>query len=292
MKKILLATTLTIGVISLTACSGGSENIAETDHGNVTKEELYESMKTESGADVLRQLVTFKVLEDKYDVSDEDVDEQIEELKEEIGDGYEDILEQQGLTEEDLKEDLKNQLLQQQALTEGEEVTDEEIENYYEHMKEEVKARHILVEDEETAKKVKKKLDDGEDFADLAKEYSTDNSAEDGGDVGFFSAGQMVIEFENAAYDMDVDEISDPVESDFGYHIIEVLDRQEVEDDVGSLEDNKKEIEDNLLQSKIDPEEAQEKIQSILDDAKIEIKDEDLEDIFDEPEDEGMQLPG
>src|SRR5699024_11872961 len=86
----------------------------------------------------------------------------------------------------------------------------------------------------------------------------------------------MVPEFEDAAYDMEVDEISDPVKSDFGYHIIEVLDRQEVEEDVGSLEDNEKEIRDNILQSRIDAEEAQEKIQSILDDEEIDIKDDDL----------------
>src|SRR5699024_3024461 len=141
-------------------------------------------------------------------------------------------------------------------------------EEYYDHLKEEVKARHILVEDEETAKEVKKNLGDGEDCADLAKEYSTDNSAEDGGDIGFFSAGQMVPDFEDAAYDMEVDEISDPVESEFGYNIIEVLDRQEVEEDVESIEDNEKEIRDNIVQSRIDPEEAQERIQSILDDAE------------------------
>src|SRR5699024_5722532 len=126
-----------------------------------------------------------------------------------VGEGFEDILEQQGLTEDDLKEDLKKQLLQQAALTEGMEVSDEEIKKYYDHMKTEIKARHILVEDEETAKEVKKKLDDGKDFAELAKEYSTDNSAENGGDLGYFSAGQMLPEFEDAAYALDVDGISD-----------------------------------------------------------------------------------
>src|SRR5699024_953609 len=152
--------------------------------------------------------------------------------------------------------------------------------------------RHVLDEDQEIDKEVKKKLDEGADCADIAKEYSTDNSAEDGGVIGFFSAGQMVPEFEDAAYDMEVDEISDPVKSDFGYHIIIVLVRQDVEEVVGSLEDNEKENRDNILQSRIDPEEAQEKIQSILDDAEIDIKDEDLEDIFDQPEGGGMQVPG
>src|SRR5699024_7756674 len=134
--------------------------------------------------------------------------------------------------------------------------------------------------------------DDGEDFADLAKEYSTDNSDEDCGAVGFFRSGQMGAEFEDSASEMEREEISDPIKSEIRYHIIQVLDRQEVEEDVGSLEDNEKEIRDNILQSRIDPEEAQEKIQSILDDAEIDIKDEDLEDIFDQPEGGGMQVPG
>src|SRR5699024_11900399 len=103
----------------LNVCAS-SETIAKNDHGNVTKDNIYDAMKAETGGDVLHQLVTIKILEDKYDVSDEEVDEKVEELKEEIGEGYEDLLEQQGLTEEDLKKDLKNQLLQQAALTEGE----------------------------------------------------------------------------------------------------------------------------------------------------------------------------
>src|SRR5699024_12507587 len=121
---------------------------------------------------------------------------------------------------------------------------------------------------------------------------ATDSSAVDRGDMRRVSAGQMVAEVEDAAYEMEVDERNDAVKSDLGYHIIDVLERQEVEEDVGSLEDNEKEIRENILQSRIDPEEAQEKIQSILDDAEIDIKDEDLEDIFDQPEGGGMQVPG
>lgn len=290
LKKIVLATTLTIGIIGLTAC-GGSEDIAETNHGNVSKDELYEAMKTQVGGDVLRQLVTFKILEDKYDVSDEEIDEKLDELKEQVGEDYEEILEQQGLEEEDLKEDIKNQVLQEKVLTEEIEVTDEEIEEYYERMQTEIKARHILVEDEDTAGEVEKKLDEGEDFAELAKEYSTDNSAENGGDLGYFTAGKMVPEFEDAVYDMKEGEVSDPIQSDFGFHIIEVQDIKDTEEDIGSLEDNEAEIRDMITERKVKPEEAMEKMNKLIEDSDINIKDKDLEDIFDEDPGMGMENP-
>lgn len=156
-------------------------------------------------------------------------------------------------------------------------------------MQTEIKARHILVEDEETAEKVVDKLDDGDDFADLAKEYSEDSSAEDGGDIGFFTVGQMVPEFEEAAYKLDKDEVSEPVQSEYGFHIIEVLDKEDVDEDIGSLEDNEKEIRQAIVEQKVDPEEAQVKIQELVEESDIEINDEDLEDIFDE--DDQMQMP-
>src|SRR5690625_7906522 len=76
-------------------------------------------------------------------------------------------------------------------------------------MKYELEASHILVEDEELANEIKGKLDKGEDFADLAKEYSTDSSAEQGGELGFFTVGSMVPPFEDAAYNLEIDEISE-----------------------------------------------------------------------------------
>jgi foldase protein PrsA len=282
MKKVILATTLTIGLMGLTACAGGNGgNIAETKDGEVTKDEFYEALKTKSGEEVLRELVTFKVLEGKYDITDEEINEELDAQKEQFGDSFEEVLENEGLTEDDFKKEIRKYLLQKKAMTEGIEVTDEEIKTYYDRMKTELKARHILVADEETAKEVKKKLDKGGDFAKLAKEYSTDNTAEDGGDLGFFTAGKMVPEFEEAAYALKVNEISEPVQSSFGFHIIEVTDKQENEEDIGTFEENEKEIRNTILERKIDPEEASEKINKLIEDAKVKIKDKDLEKIFD-----------
>jgi parvulin-like peptidyl-prolyl isomerase len=124
--------------------------------------------------------------------------------------------------EEDLRRLVRGSLLRgelQQAL--ADEVPKEE---------EQVRVRHILVslEDKALAEDLLERLKNGEDFAELAKEYSTDDTnKEEGGDLGWFPRGVMVEPFDEAAFTLQPGELSDVVETTFGYHIIEVLERDD-----------------------------------------------------------------
>lgn len=92
-------------------------------------------------------------------------------------------------------------------------------------MTEEVKASHILVETEEEAISLKEEILSGKPFEDVAAEHSLCPSGANGGDLGFFGRGQMVREFEQAAFDLNVGELSAPVRTNFGWHLILVTDK-------------------------------------------------------------------
>ena len=88
-------------------------------------------------------------------------------------------------------------------------------------------ARHILVETAETCEDLKTKIEGGADFAELAKEHSKCPSGQKGGDLGEFSPGQMVAEFDEVVFSKEVGKVHGPVKTDFGYHLIEITDRSE-----------------------------------------------------------------
>src|ERR1700716_337031 len=138
---------------------------------------------------------------------------------------------------EDFKKRLaftRNRLLMDSLLaTEGKAAsTDEAMKKVYEDAskqisdEQEVHARHILVESEDDAKAIAEELKKGADFAELAKKKSKDPGASDGGDLGFFTKDQMVPEFSAVAFALEPGKVSDPVKSQFGWHIIKVEEKR------------------------------------------------------------------
>ncbi|WP_223700805.1 peptidylprolyl isomerase [Sutcliffiella deserti] len=287
MKKWMIALTVTTTILALSACNNeeedNSEVIAETSAGNITQEELYDAMKERFGEEVLRELVYAKVLGDTYEVTSEELDERLNELKQELGPQFEMALTQSGFkNEEQLKQTLRISMLQEKAAMANLEVSEEEIQDYYDNMKPQIRASHILVEDEETAREVKEKLEAGGDFSEIAKEYSVDTaSAENGGDLDWFGAGKMLPEFEEAAYNLEIDQISDPVESMYGFHIIKVTDKE----DKQPLEEIREDVEAELLQSKLGQESVDAAVQAELEKANVDVKDSKLKNTFNKEED-------
>jgi peptidyl-prolyl cis-trans isomerase C len=113
------------------------------------------------------------------------------------------------------------------------EVTDESVRARYDQeiaaapAENEIRASHILVKTEDEAKAIIEQLDGGADFAEIAKEKSTDGAAQQGGDLGYFSRGRMVPEFEQAVFALDVGQHSkEPVQTQFGFHVIKVTDKR------------------------------------------------------------------
>jgi hypothetical protein len=135
-------------------------------------------------------------------------------------DEFLEAVEETKLNEEDLRSMIRSRLLRDEVY--------KSITADVPLVADKVWARHILVEDEETALEVLERLDVGEDWYALAAEYSTDESNKyAGGDLGWFGLGQMVADFEKVAFNLSVGQTSEPVATEFGYHIIQVLGHEE-----------------------------------------------------------------
>ena len=167
---------------------------------------------------------------------------------------FEKTLDKQNLTMDFVEDYYKKQLIINKLLDKTVLskiiISSSEIEEYYNNNKnefitpEQVRARHILVGSADEADEILKQLNNGADFIELAKEKSTCPSASEGGDLGYFSKGDMIAEFEDAAFALDVGEISPVVKTEFGYHIIKLLDKKP--ETLIELEDAMQDIEEKL----------------------------------------------
>lgn len=264
-SKVALFVTILIvaaAVLIVALSLNNGEVVAKIGEEEISKDQFYDRLVEMYGSQVLDSMITEKIVEleakkAKISVTDEDVQKELDKMIEQVGgeEMFNFQLAYSGYTMDQMKEELKNYLTIVKILEPKIEITDEEINSYFEENKdrfaqeEEVQASHILVDDEETANKVKKLLDDGGDFAALAKEYSKDGSAQSGGDLGYFTKGEMVQEFEDAAFSMEIGQVSEPVKSEYGYHIIKVTDKKEAQE--ATLENSKDEIKDILRNQKV-----------------------------------------
>jgi foldase protein PrsA len=300
-KLTLLLMALTAGILVLAGCNNdnGGRTLIETESGAITTEDFYNTMKriySNDTENILKDMVYRQVLADKFEVSKDDVDKELKKfIDENFGsqEEYEDYLKQYNIDEETLKEDIEYMLLQEIAFTQNIDVTEEEVELEYLYQTKNVTARHILISTDENEEKsedgksaedkvdeVLEKLNAGEDFAKVAKEYSDDpSSAENGGDLGVLNPDQLVPEFSKAAFQLKEGEISEPVKSDYGYHIIQVT-KVEDKKDVKPLDEIREDIEFEAKTRKMDQETIQAELDKLIKDADIKIKDKDFKDIF------------
>ncbi len=228
---------------------------------------------------VLDQIISQEVLVQearrlRVSVSDRELDDLISNAIVQSGwteEQFRQVIAAQGMTLRDLKDLYRvslviEKLINQTVLSQIE-IDDDEIDEYYyqnvasfQAASDQVSAQHILIragdqfrtesEALSIAEEIRQRAVDGEDFSELAVQYSEDLSVEDNqGNLGFFGRGMMVQEFEDAAFSLSVGEISEPILTDFGYHVILIIDKRN-EGDIAPLSEVKEQIRNALLQER------------------------------------------
>lgn len=212
-------------------------------------------------AQILTTLVVSELLEQwaadlDIEATDEEVATERDALIQQIGgqEAFDAAVEEAGLSDEDVDLQIRQRVLQNEIsakVGEDSEVTDADIESFYEENRdarygEKATARHILVKDKKKADQIMAQLRKGGDFAKIAKKESTDpGSAAQGGELPPFGRGQMVPQFEEAVFSAQPGKLIGPVKSEFGFHIIEVLERNPGQE----LDEVRDEIRSELAQS-------------------------------------------
>jgi foldase protein PrsA len=207
---------------------------------DISKEDVYDALLALDGGQTLSSMIDEELVRQAaeaagIEVTDADIDAQIEEIRGQFAteDEFLSTLAMYGMTVEGLEEQMTAEVRLKKLLEPQVDVTEEELQAYYDENAasfeepEQVKASHILVATKEEAERLRLELAGGADFAALAKEKSLDTaSVEAGGDLGFFAKGVMEEAFETAAFALEVGQLSEPVETSNGFHIIQATEKK------------------------------------------------------------------
>jgi len=283
MKKLLLSA-LASSAILLSACAESPE-VASTEAGRIREADLYEEMKSEPlqggmtvGETVLQQMLLQDIFEQSYgdQVTDEEVQQEYESSAKQFGtvEEYEQLLQQQGISPEYVKDNVRMTFLMRAAIRDNVEITDEQIQEEYEANRPDATVQHILVQDEQTANDIITQLEEGADFATLVQKHSMDQaSVENDGQITF-SEGEMMPPFEEAALNLEVGETTtEPVETQAGFHVIR---RNEL--DYAPLEEQREQVEQSVIDGYMQDQQFMTNlVTDLANEANVQIADEDLQ---------------
>ena len=222
------------GALMLSGC-GESRTVAMVNGQKITKGELDARLESQNGRQALQQMVQqdliFQYAKDhNISVGDADVNKQLAQIEQRFPAGqFETVLKNQGMTLDDAKNVIREQLIVKRAVDQTITVPEPAIKDYFtkNHASfdapKQVRARHILVKTKSEADSIEAQLRKGANFADLAKKFSMDPGTKDkGGELGFFGPNQMVKAFQDVAFSLRPGQTSQPVQTPFGWHVIQV----------------------------------------------------------------------
>ena len=302
MKKKLMPVVIGLGLLGLAGCGNGEEGssedgngsgetefgevLATSDAGDVTVDDVLNNLGTTQVANQTFQLTLDQVLQDKYsdEVDPAEIEEEVDAEIEQYGgeEQFEMMMSQQqpGMTADKYKQQSIASTYHNLFFTEKFDISDEEA------LEGTVEGSHILIavdeEDEdglseeealEKAEGLISDIEDGAEFTDVAAEESDDGSASNGGSLGLVTEGQMVEEFETALFDLEQGEMtSEPVKSEFGYHIIQRGDEEDIDEE---LEQVKSQLVNQKVQE--NPDEVLTFYQDLLEEYNVSFENEKIE---------------
>lgn len=270
--------------LSLVACGQNDKTVVTTNGGKITQEQYYNKMKqTQQGKQELQQMILNKVLEHKYGdkVKKSEVNNQLKQYKSQYGSEFSAMLQQQGMTESQLKGSIRDNLLLKQAVLAKTSFTDKDLQKQFKSYEPKVTVKAITVKDKDTAQTVISELQNDKKFDTLAKKYSTDDTTKNkGGLLPPFDNTSTSVDskVKKAAFSLKNGQYTtEPVKTDAGYEVIEMVKHPSK----GSWKDHKSELKDQLATSRMNNSTTLHNVVSkVLKDGDVHIEDNSLSNIL------------